>query len=94
MEYINSEIRAFLGTFPNDQQLTDFINNLSPQLNPTLKWHQLNPEHLKELTLVYAHLMVQDIRDEYYYYSFIMKRPLNGESEYLLYKYGNKAQQL
>jgi hypothetical protein len=68
-----------LKTSPADGPLTDFINNLTPQLKPQLKLNQLNPKSLKEPTLVYARLMVQDIRDPFFYYSFIMKRPFQHD---------------
>jgi hypothetical protein len=36
--------------------------------------------------------MVQDIRDGYFYYSLIMKRPFEKDREYLFFKFGNQAQ--
>ena len=36
--------------------------------------------------------MVQDIREGYYYYSFIMKRPFSESKPYCILKYGNKVE--
>lgn len=94
MESINLEIRAFLEKGPTDAELTDFINNLTPMIKPTVKFHQLDPHTLTSPTLVYAHLMVQDIRDDFFFYSFIMKRPFSQDGAYFLYRFGNKPQQL
>ena len=44
--------------------------------------------------LVYAHLMVQDIRDSYYYYSFIMKRPFKSDEKFMLYRWGNTPEEI
>lgn len=75
MEVISAEIRQFLKEKHSEAEITDFINNLEPKaVKPTLKLHQLNPETITEPTLVYAHLMVQDIRDVYYYISFAIRK--------------------
>ena len=77
-------------TAPSEPTLTDFVNNLTPQLKPQLKLHELDRKSLKEPTLVYARLMVQDIRDPYFYYSFIMKRPFQAEDKFHLFRWGNQ----
>ena len=33
--------------------------------------------------------MVQDLRDSYYYYSFVMKRPFKANDKFMLSKWGN-----
>jgi predicted nucleic acid-binding Zn ribbon protein len=36
--------------------------------------------------------MVQDIRDSYYYYSFVMKRPFKADEKFMLYRWGNQPE--
>lgn len=94
MEIISAEIRQFLKEKHTEAEITDFINNLEPKaVKPTLKLHQLNPEAITEPTLVYAHLMVQDIRDVYYYISFAIRKNYspNEEEPFYLYKYGQNC---
>lgn len=38
--------------------------------------------------------MVQDLRDSYYYYSFVMKRPFKADSKFMLSKWGNIPEDL
>jgi len=61
-------------------------------LKPTAKFHELDLNTVKEPTLVYAQFMVQDLRDSYYYYSFIMKRPFKAEEKYMLARWGNTTE--
>jgi hypothetical protein len=39
--------------------------------------------------MVSAHLMVQDIRDVYYYVSFAIAKQYKHDSPFYVYKYGN-----
>jgi hypothetical protein len=88
---INSEIRGFIDQqHPTEAALTDFVNNIVPQVIPTLKFHELDLKNVHEPTIVYAHLTVQDIRDSYFYYSFIMKRPFRPEDKFMIYRWGNQ----
>ena len=89
MEAIEQEIRGFMSTAPSDAGLTDYLNALTPNIQPTLFFHQLDTTAIKEPTLVYARLMVQDVRDMYFYYSCAAKRPLNETSQLYLWKYGH-----
>jgi hypothetical protein len=88
MEEIHSQVAALLGKSPSEADLTDFINHLQPPLTPVHHLHQLPPQALTAPALVYARLMVQDIRDDYFYYSFIMKKPLSSDSPFHLFKFG------
>ena len=38
--------------------------------------------------------MVQDMRDSYYYYSFIMKRPFKKDDKFMLYRWGNEPEEI
>ncbi len=62
MEHINTSIRDFLHTSPDDAQLTDFINNLKPDIKPKLRFAEIDHQDIKEPIPVYVHMMVQDIR--------------------------------
>jgi hypothetical protein len=78
-----------LTTVPTEAALTDFINNLIPKITPKAKLHELDLKKTKEPTLVYAKMMIQDIRDPFFYYSFIMKRPFAIDDKFYLFRWGN-----
>jgi hypothetical protein len=88
MEEIRKQIAGLLEKSPSEPELTDFLNHLQPPLTPAHHLHQLPPQALTAPALVYARLMVQDIRDDYFYYSFIMKKPLLPASPFHLFKFG------
>lgn len=90
MENVIAEVRDFLKSNPSEATLTDFINHFEPKsLKPTGKLHQIRLETLQEMTVVSAHLMVQDIRDPYYYISLAISKKFNKESPFYLCKYGH-----
>lgn len=77
MNQLAQEVRSFLHSepLPSEAQLTDFINNLQPaSLKPSRCFHRTDLASISEPTLVSAHLMVQDVRDTYYYVSMAIKR--------------------
>lgn len=63
---------------------------MRPKVRPALQWSQIDPSKVAEPIAVYARLMVQDIRDIFYYYSFVMKKPFT--EKYYLKKYGNEVE--
>jgi len=89
MQQIQQEITNFVKAAPTDHKLTDFINKMTPKLIPQVLLSQIDMNTVKETTLVYARVMVQDIRDMYFYISFAMKRPFEAQKQFYMYKYGN-----
>ena len=91
MEIILEQIKKFLETKPSQSQLTDFINHFeAKQLKPTVNFNQIDSKTLKTPTFVYARLMVQDMRDSYFYISLAAERKeyYTPNDSFCLYKYG------
>ena len=88
MEIIQHEVKEFLATEPKEATLEEFVKNYQPStLKPKAYLHQLDLKELMEPQLVYATLMVQDIREGYFYYPILVKKPINKNSEFCFSKF-------
>lgn len=88
-EKIQQKLQEHLANSPTEEELRKVFNNILHDESPTLVFHQTDIESIKESTIFFTQLMVQDMRDSCYSYPFVVKKPFSEKSQTYFFKYGH-----